>query len=585
MLALLALIAPVLAANPFASAGAAGVGEGWKTPTAALVGSKLRLEDGALRLDANGTDGADPKACLATRLDVASRVRIHGKWKTQGIEAAQGWQGGRLVVRFFDQAGAAIKGNAGTVAVVSGRGNRAWEDITKVLDAPAGAAKADLCVEMLDATAGTAWFKDLELAPKGQDTNAKNVLWLVIDTLRADALGTYGQARPLSPNIDALAKTATVYEKAWAQYTWTNPSVISHFTSQYTRSHGWEHEMGQVEGMRAISPRVTTVAEVLARQGYLTQGFYANGYMKPEIGFGRGFHTWSYKQDPKVVALGLEDIARWSADGAPNFLYLHLMTMHVPLRPSAAGQKAAGVNVAVPADGVDYYARAKSSLSIEDYSKLFRDAYMGSVLDADAYVGQVIEALRAAGQLENTMIILSSDHGELLGEHGQLGHGNFVYEELTSTPLIVRVPGGKAARVADRVGQNIDIAPTILDWLGAEQARPATWQGVSLLDAAPKRLAVSERSAFIAYTTDGRWKTVEADTSGKLLEAYDLSKKPLESTNLVATPTPEHQALQSAAQLWRGMTVPFTSDGPLLQMTQEQRDQTEDMLKELGYIE
>lgn len=442
-----------------------------------------------------------------------------------------------------------------------------------------------MCVDLFKADAGTAWFRGLLTpAPSSGD---RNVVWILIDTLRADALHTYGAAAQVSPHIDRLADGGLVYDKAWAQYTWTNPSTVSAFTSQYARTHGWEYQMGKshLDSVHVMSSRLTTLAQVLRDQGFLTQGWYANGYLKGPIGFARGFHVWSYAKDDKVIASGIEDIGRWDSDGAPNFLYLHLMTPHVPLRPSAAGQRAAGVSVQVPADGIGYYGQVETALSQDAYTAMFADAHRASVYDADAYVGQVVDALDRAGHLDDTLIIISADHGELLGEHGEMGHDNFVYEPLTWVPLLVSGPGIGARREQQRVGQVVDIAPTVLDWLGLERARPASWQGLSLLETAPGRTAISERNALLAVTTDGRWKAIEDNASGKLQEAYDLGSDPLEGSDLSGQGQAGITAAQAASAAWRKATPDLDNDGAQLQLEEGEKDETLEMLQQLGYVE
>lgn len=579
------LLLPVALATAPALAGTLpmpGAAGQWNGLPDAQVGKAVRIDGDALRLDTTGPDGARVRACQDGATPVKGRVRVQGEWKLSGVVAEKGWHGARVRLKFLDAAGQALTDKEGTVTVITGRGDRDWQEISKVVDVPAGATQVRMCVDLFKSEAGSAWFRGLETPPPS--TAGKNVLWILVDTLRADALGAWGGPKGISPRIDALAAESLTFDRAWAQYTWTNPSTVSAFTSQYARTHGWEYQMGKshLDSVHLMSQRLDTVAEVLQDQGFLTQGWYANGYLKGEIGFSRGFHVWAYSKDDQVLEKGLDDIARWDDDGAPNFLYLHFMTPHVPLRPSAAAQKAAGVSVSVPADGIGYFGQVQTSMAEDAYNAMFRDAYQASVYDADVIVGQILDALKAHGHADDTLVILSSDHGELLGEHGEVGHGNFVYEPLTHVPLLVRAPGAAGKRVTDRVGQVVDIAPTITGWLGVDT--PASWQGLDLRKPAPGRTAVSERNALLAVTTDGRWKAIEANDSGKLQEGFDLKTDPAEEKPLGAG-VAGVAAAQAAAGKWRKATPDLENDGPPLTLESEEKDDTMQMLQELGYVE
>ena len=583
-LLLVAILGSAQAANPFDAPGSAGVGVGWVTKTQGLVGSALQVDDGSLRVHATPVAGPQPRACQARPTPVKGRVRVRGQWKLDGIEADRTWEGARLMLAFMDASGVMLPGHDGWTTVASGQGSRDWESLDHVVNPPANAAQVKVCVDVFKANVGEVRFRDIDLPAASHEP--KNVLWIVIDTLRADALGTYGGTDGISPNIDALAQSSLVYDKAWTQYTWTNPSTVSAFSSEYARTHDWEYNFGQshLDEVHAMSSQIRTLAEVLQDQGFLTQGWYANGYLKPQIGYRRGFYVWSYGRDETVIESAVDDIGRWDDDGAPNFTYVHLMTMHVPLRPSDEAQRAAGVNVSVPSDGIVYYADAATSMLETDYDAMFADAYHASVYDADALVGQVLDALTDCGHADDTLVVLSADHGELLGEHGLLGHGNYVYEPLTWVPLMVRAPHKAPRHVTKRVGQVIDIAPTILSWLDLEGQKPDSWEGLDLFVSAPGRTAISERNDLLAVTVDGRWKAIEADDSGRFQAGFDLQQDPAEENDLHKD-TAGIFAAHTAAATWRQRTPELVNDGAPIVLDESDEDRTIEMLKQLGYTQ
>lgn len=592
-LLLLALSMPGWAGNPFATAGSKGVGEGMRAVPGTLAGNKARLEGGALRLEAD--PGKLASVCTDELIPAAGRMLVEGQWKTEGVAATQNWEGARIKLYYFDAAGQRLKGEKFQPQLAFKRGDSDWASFEQALVMPEGVVSARLCVEQVNSTAGVVWVKDLGLTPMVAATTAtgpqKNVLFILVDTLRADALGTYGNPLPVSPHMDALAASAVTYERAWTQYTWTVPSTISFFTSQFARTHGWNSTFEKVAAgeYTAMGEEVPTLAEVLKGQGYVTAGHYANGLLKAGIGVGRGFLTWRHGNDEEVVKRATDDIALWNSDSGPNFLYVHLMTPHIPLRPSSAAQKAAGVSLTVPSGGFRYWEGEAQQMPQAEYNDLFKQAYTAAVFDADRYVNQVLSALQKAGHAEDTLVVLTSDHGELLGEHNLLGHGSHVYEGLTFVPLMVRAPGVAPKRVKDRVGRTVDIAPTVLEWAGLNKVKPKGWQGLSLFASAPGLIAVSERDYMVAYSTDGRFKTVENRDTNALLRAYDLKTDPGELTSVAESGETWLSGLRKSAEKWRAATpVPgqqVLQTRKVIPKTDKEKEEELEMLRALGYID
>ncbi len=406
-----------------------------------------------------------------------------------------------------------------------------------------------------------------------------NLLFILIDTLRADALGVYGQALPTSPRIDAFAKGAVVYERAWTQYTWTGPSYVSYMTSRYARTHGWDYRLDKPDTFRALDDRAPMLAQVLSGAGYATSGQHAQPNLRPDLNFHRGFDTFVRGADVGVVNGALADIKKWKADGKPNFLYVHLMAPHVPLLPSAEARAAVGAPAVEKPISYDWWTAAPAEQKAARLEE-FRRTYLAGVRDADTRVGTILDALVAAGHDQETVVVIASDHGELVGEHGKIGHFGSTAEALTHVPLIVRIPGTPARR-ENAPASMIDVAPTLAELAGA--AAPAPWQGTSLLKGGT-RLVVSERDDVMALS-DGTWKVTQARADGSFLAAHEIAADPSEKARRDQKAHPSIATLQSAASSWRARVPEGDNQGAAPTLGEEESQKKLEELRALGYVE
>jgi len=298
-----------------------------------------------------------------------------------------------------------------------------------------------------------------------------NVILVCWDTVRSDHLGAYGyDEHPTTPFLDRLAERSIVFSRAYAPASWTKPSVPSYFTGTYPCQHGvYEGSArGEVGAVTDVLPEeATTLAEVFAQNGYQTAAFVKNAQLRLGNGFEQGFELY---QDEAGDAREI----RWRAvdwlDGVdpdrPFFLYLHCLDAHWPYRVPAeyAGMFA-------PYDEVRRFHGADSSLrdAINDGQEAFTDEdrqallslYDGSLRYLDDQLAQLVEALQLRGLEERTIVCLISDHGEEFGEHGVVGHGNGLWENLLRVPWILHVPG-EAARRVDTAVSLVDLSPTLL---------------------------------------------------------------------------------------------------------------------------
>jgi arylsulfatase A-like enzyme len=313
------------------------------------------------------------------------------------------------------------------------------------------------------------------LACRPAEPPRPNILFISIDTLRADHLGTYGYKRPTSPRIDEFAKTAVVFEQAHSSASWTLPSLTSLMTSLYTSTHGMRKNESRLD------PSFHTLAELLRNAGYDTAMVASHYFLAVTYGLQKGFtHVDSHLlqmnmiegiTSPDITEQGVEWIREKAAvrDGMPWFLWLHYFDPH------------------------DAY------LSHPGYSEKFGmkeeiDLYDGEIAFTDDYVGRVLDELKRSGLDDDTIVVVVADHGEEFFEHGCMRHGNNLYEETVRVPFMIRAPGFHPTRV-EPVIATVDLMPTLLELVRVPIGHPI--EGKSLVpmlrgERVPDREAVSE---------------------------------------------------------------------------------------------
>lgn len=323
----------------------------------------------------------------------------------------------------------------------------------------------------------------------------RHALLIVVDTLRADAV-----ARAHTPHLDAFTAAAQAPARAWSASTWTAPAVFSLFSGQQVRAHGWNEpfprHLRRAGETYPAAPATPFLAEVLAGAGFSTAGFYNNALLGAGLGHDRGFQRWERRTDREMPAALAAAVAGWpavgDAAGPRHFVYLHLHGPHSPLKPSrlaAARWKVPGAARTPRGLGL-HSARQMGPARIAAY----RRAYHAVVEDQDRLFGRLIEAL--GPHRADTAIVFTSDHGEMLGEHGLMGHEHHVFEPLTHVPWI-----GRGGRVT--VPDTLSTAATA-DFLTRALGVPAVW-GVRVDGGGP---LVSQREGRLAVSPDGRLKGI-----------------------------------------------------------------------------
>lgn len=446
---------------------------------------------------------------------------------------------------------------------ISGGGTAAWLPRRVPLDAnEAGARLVFRTTGSPDATlAPAAWGNPTLTRTDAAARSTRKIVLVSLDTLRADHLGTYGHELPTSPTIDALARTGTVFDRAFSPAPFTLPAHVSLFTSQDPSAH---HVL--VNTGRKLSSRDTTLAEAFQQEGIVTAGFHGGGYVGASFGFAEGFDTYErHSGFADAVDSTLEFLEARRDENV--FVFLHTYDIHAPYEAPDAqlspfAERFRKLSDALP-DGVaadqlgsmrrlSEHNQGSRPFSADEL-ELLRLLYDAGIRAADDQLARFLDGLERLGLRDDTLIVLMSDHGEEFMEHGGLLHGHSMHGELLRIPLIMAGPGIPAARrVTEAVGL-VDIAPTLLAWLGAP--KPASMEGRALqpafrdrtLAAAPLAgsLLAQERELLSLVHAEHHY-IHDAETGAELL--FDLRSDPGEMNDLASLELEELGAARALVQ-------------------------------------
>jgi len=402
---------------------------------------------------------------------------------------------------------------------------------------------------------------------------APNIVVLDVCSLRADHMTPYGYARGTTPRAERLAESGVVFENAMAVGSWCLPNYATLFTGRYPESHGLSSN-----AVRGVPEFDVTLAERLRAGGYETAAFSGGVYLLPEWGLDRGFDryvnsfsTAAGNRHPAPLAANLDDVGEWlSARGKsakPFFLYVAVDDLHAPFALASP-----------PADDPDYFGVAEDTRTMgvpfarayggepdgypPEYGELaarfkkdpralrhYVARYDQALRQTDAAIGRFLDRLSALGVDENTIVVLTGDHGESLGEHGLLGHTQGLYETNLHVPLIVRHPGRKAlaGRRYRQLVERVDLMPTLLDWAGVDASdlrlpgrslapllsEPSLpWRRYAFAGAHRNLPSLeAERTIDERVARDARWK-LHQSLYKDFYELYDLENDPGETRDL-----------------------------------------------------
>lgn len=428
-----------------------------------------------------------------------------------------------------------------------------------------------------------------------QAAGKPNVILILVDTLRADRLSTYGHSRPTSPALTRFAARGAVFENAISQAGWTVPSVASVFTGVEPQAH-------QVLTFKAkISSAHTTIAEAFKGAGYNTAGLLKSIVVEAERGYSQGFESYTVINPKQNQADG--DSGRELTDAAisyldsrksnanPFFLYLHYMDPHSPYKaPEPYYSKYKSPSYTGPVSGAhkqmeDAYKNGGQTPSAADIQQML-DLYDADVEYWDSQFGRLMQHLVASGLDPNTIVVVTADHGEAFFEHPKNIFHEHVYQENIRIPFVIKGPGVKAGARYKHWTQSIDIAPTLADLAGLTRGK--YWQGNTQ---APVLLGTGAAKLAPAYAEYADWRAVIDVDSKKVMVGgpgapllFDLPKDAKEQNNLAAAAAADVARLRGTAdartQAARAIAPNFPPDEAGA-MTREQCLQ----LVALGYLE
>ncbi len=464
-------------------------------------------------------------------------------------------------------------------------------------------------------------------------TQKPNIIMVVLDTLRPDHLSCYGYPKRTSPNLGQIAAEGALFTRCFSVAPWTLPSHASMFTGTYVSQHGLER------GDEKLSQEMTTLAELLQREGYLTAGFSSNIWVSELTGLSRGFEYFRNAkkipyQDVKKLNLlqkvikeiylryffkrydfGAREINTmltrffrrvWRRD-RPFFLFINYLETHLQYKPPARYQsfflngeqrrRAKEINQ----DAAKFNVGAVSMS--DDDLEILAGLYDAEIRYVDARLGELLAILRRLRILDNTLLIVTSDHGENLGDHGLMDHQYSLHDTLIHVPLIVRYPEVfHPGSVIERPVQTVDFLPTVAGLLGLEDgALPdAQMQGKSFLHDVNGEV---ERDVFAEYLTPRtqvlervapqqewarlgaslrairteRFKFIAASDGNDKL--YDLKNDPGENDNVLSFFPEIAEKLGQRLSAWVE-AIQQTSTRPRFELQEDTRR----VLEGLGYI-
>lgn len=447
------------------------------------------------------------------------------------------------------------------------------------------------------------------LAGCARETRPRNIVVVVLDTVRADYATGGGGERSLTPSLARVASGGALFERAWANAPWTVPSHASMFTGLMPSEHGCT---GKSPRFDSAAP---TLAEILSGAGYETIAFYSNPWLTDNMtGILRGFEQQVVAGPPDMRLLNLlksraqggpetvSNVERWLArrdPGRPFFVFVNFLEAHLPyapppdyrgLRPSSLP-----LDDEVSASWAHEFNAGLHGSDTVDWDRV-RYLYAGDVYASDMLLGRLLDLLERSGLADDTAVIVTSDHGENLGDHALLDHQFGVFETLLSVPLIVRAPGRVEPGVRSDPAMLTDVYATVLDLAGAESDEPRPHsRSLAGEPAPPDRPVLAEyaganepllkeleglnpdfdrrtrSSAFGTVRVRDLRLTVGSDGS---LTLHDLSRDPGQLRNLAAERPADAEALR--------LLLPAFSTG--LGATPDVDERMREWLRALGYV-
>ncbi|KPJ65535.1 MAG: hypothetical protein AMJ43_10505 [Coxiella sp. DG_40] len=409
---------------------------------------------------------------------------------------------------------------------------------------------------------GIIWFfYSTCVSPEG----IRHIILISIDTCRADYLSCYGYPRKITANIDVIAEEGIIFRNALTPIPLTLPAHCSMLTGTYPLHHGVHDNLDHVLGETNV-----TVAEILHEHGYTTGAIVSSFILDAQFGVSQGFDSYNDRFEEPI---GLredrerrgEEASRFACSyleehrNEPFFLFLHYFDPHTDYEPP------------------------------EPFASEYADnLYAGEIAYTDYCIGQAIDKLKGLDLYDSSLIIIVGDHGEGLGEHGEAEHGYYIYQCTARVPFIIKPPGCRKPRKIDNIVSLVDVAPTILGYLGVEI--PAYIQGKDLSGCSTRKIAADKERYVYCESLTGtkygcnpllglaseRWKYIETTRP----ELYYLPRDQLEENNIVEKEA--KRVVLMRGQLQKMVTELIGTES--IDSRQEIDEESRRRLESLGYI-
>ena len=412
-----------------------------------------------------------------------------------------------------------------------------------------------------------------------KDRDDLNVVMILIDTLRADHLSSYGYERPTSPAMDYFAATGVRFANNRAQSTWTKTSMASLWTSLYPQ------RIDVLDHRDAVTDEARMPAEVFSANGYHTTGIWRNGWVAPNFGFRQGFEVYLTpvpRQAPDAMRtrpvagridgtdidgiFAATEFLRVNQD-RKFFLYVHLMDVH------------------------QYITTEETAI----FGTSFEDSYDNAIRWQDEQVGEVFAQLFRLDLAKNTLVFIVADHGEAFGEHGVEGHARDIHHETTNTPWIIAFPFRMEEGVVFEQGtQNVDVWPTIFELVGFDPPNPtdgksrAPWlMGDFAPDFPDRDISHLDRSWGktkqppdpLVAIRDGGYRLIHEVNHPDRDKLYDVRSDRVELVNIAAETPGILNTLRATAQEYLGQEPAWEGGAPEIEIDEMSLRQ----LRALGY--
>lgn len=415
----------------------------------------------------------------------------------------------------------------------------------------------------------------------GRTRRPPNILLISLDACRADHLGAYGYPRETSPFIDSVAARGTLFTNAFVNTHGTPSSHTTILSSLYQETHrvGYDDRKGLARNR--IPNEVALLQEHLQRNGYVTVGVTAGGWMSGEFGYERGFTAFDDQPKKGIGSARLVKLVRqYMGEGRPIFAFLHTYYIHSPYDPPAPYRRLWGSFPSrFEASSENLLAINAGKLAVTGQDVRFIEAmYDGGIRFTDDALRRMFAELERLGFFGNHLVVITADHGEELGERGAFLHRDLLYDDLIHVPLIFEGNAVSSGMVDRGLASSVDIAPTILRQAGVEP--DVRLEGRDLLSSPAPESVFSQYAGRRYAIRTADWKLI-ANLEPRSLELYDLRNDPQERNDLAGGLSEKVKALEERLWAWREGLPTLGTAGP----HEVEIDEREvERLRALGYL-